>query len=116
MSVVKYILSEELHRLEQLSQQYADKIKRLQKGSISVKGNNGNKYAYLAFRDGDKVRFKYIGRESSQAAKKMMSDRQQRLAYIIKLKEVNNNIKEIKCAIRAIENSKKNSVYIKKIS
>ena len=107
MSIVKYILGEELHRLEQLSQQYAGKIKKLPKklpkGSISVKGYNGNKYAYLAFRDGNKVKFRYIGRESSQAVKKMITDRQQRLSYIIKQKEVNKDIREIKRAIKSVE-------------
>jgi hypothetical protein len=102
MSIVKYILSEELHRLEQLSHQYADKIKRMPKGSISVKGYNGNKYAYLAFRDGKKVKFKYLGRESSDAARKMIADRQQRLAYIMKQKDVNNDINEIKRALNAV--------------
>ena len=103
MSIVKYILGEELHRLEQLSQQYAGKIKKLPKGSISVKGYNGNKYAYLAFRDGNKVKFRYIGRVSSQAVKKMITDRQQRLSYIIKQKEVNKDIREIKRAIKSVE-------------
>ena len=101
MSIVKYILSEELQRLEHLARQYDDQIKRLAKGSISVKVYNGNKYAYLAFREGEQVKFRYLGKESSQAAKKMVAERQQRLAYIRKQREVNNDIKEIKRALHA---------------
>jgi len=35
-------------------------MKELPKGSLWFKERNGRKYAYLAFRAGEKVKFKYI--------------------------------------------------------
>ena len=61
MSVLRQVLKEEVKRLKSLSKVYAGDIKKLPRGSISVKSIKNGEYAYRAFRDGEKVRFEYLG-------------------------------------------------------
>lgn len=99
MSVIKHVLNEELDRLEQLSLKYEDEIRKLPNGSLAKKMRNGKAYIYLAYRDKDRVKFNYIGKESSEAVQKALVQREQRQEYINNLRQVKNDIKEIKRAL-----------------
>lgn len=99
MSVIKHILSEELERLQKLKQKYIKEIEELPKGSISKKKRNDNVYLYWAFRDKEKIKFKYIGKESSKEAVLAFEQREKRNKYLDLLKKIQNDIKEIKRSV-----------------
>lgn len=99
MSIIKHVLDEELSRLLELVLNYENKLKSLPKGSISKKARNKKIYLYRAYRESDRVRFLYIGRNDSDEAKKALSDRQEWLKYSALLKKVKSEIKEIKRAL-----------------
>ncbi len=96
MSVVQHILNEELERLEGLARKYQRDINNLPKGSLSKKRRNGKTYIYRAYRENDKVKFDYIGRESSEAVREAVQQREQRQKYIGDLRRIKKDIKEIK--------------------
>ena len=99
MSIIKHILGEELERLEKLLEKYRQEIDRLPKGSLAKKQRYGNNYIYLAYRDGKKVIFKYIGKESSDAVKDIKVLRKKRLKYLDLQRKIKEDISEIKRAI-----------------
>jgi hypothetical protein len=103
MSVIQDILKEELERLENLLQKYENEIKNLPKGSLSKKMRNDKAYLYLAYRENNKVRFKYLGKESSEAAQKAIEQRRQRLKYMSLLKKLKDDIKDIKRALNGLK-------------
>lgn len=99
MSIIKGVLEEELQRLKQLTEEYEKQLSAIQKGSISRKKRNNNVYLYWAFRENDKIKFKYIGTEDSEAGKNALEDRNKRIKYQTLLKKVKSDIKEIKRAL-----------------
>ena len=99
MSIIKHILGEELERLEKLSAKYKQEIDQLPKGAISKKQRNGINYFYLAYRYGAGVKFKYIGKESSDKVKEMIVLRRKRLKYLNLQKKLKLEIKDIKRAL-----------------
>ena len=98
MSIIQHILKEELERLENLLLKYEDDLKKLPKGSISKKLRNGLLYFYRAQRVREKVKFEYLGKESSAVVKEAIGQNQKRLNFLQKLRQVNKDIKEIKRA------------------
>jgi hypothetical protein len=96
MNVIRHILHEELDRLQSLAQDYKRKIEELPKGSLSRKFRNGRAYIYLAYREKGKVLFKYIGKESSEAAKNAKLNHDKRLGYIKNLRQIEKDIKELR--------------------
>ena len=94
-SELRGILEEECNRLQELAEVYKDKISNLPKGHISIKRINNNEYAYLSFREKDKIRSTYIGKPSSEKADKMKERIEKRKEYRSKLKVVKNKIKQL---------------------
>jgi len=99
MSIIQHVLNEELERLEKLSLKYKSDLNKLPKGSISKKLRNGQPYVYRAYRVKDKVKFEYLGKESSPVAQEAKQQSVQRLSYQSKLRQVNSDIKEIRRAV-----------------
>lgn len=95
MGIVKYILEEEADRLEKLSENYKQKLSELPRGSISKKLRGGKTYLYFAFREGKKVKFKYIGPDGSPKAINALELFEQQKKYKRMLKQVGNDLKEI---------------------
>jgi hypothetical protein len=95
MSYLKGVLQEEFSRLKALAKKYQSEISLLPHGSVSIKKRNKKDYLYLASRQKDKVKFKYIGPISSDGSKKMIKKIESRKQYEDKLKEVNADIREI---------------------
>ena len=100
MSVMMGILEEELNRLEELLAFYKQKIEEASKGSISVKERGGKRYLYLARREGKKVVFDYVGRDLPEVRDKLEERIRLRRDYQVKLRQVKENIKEVKGALR----------------
>jgi hypothetical protein len=90
--VVKSILSEELGRLQALEKKYRDHISQCPKGSISYKRRSSGVYVYLAFRQGDRVVFKYVGPEKSEQVIKLKENVHLRQAHQKKLQSVVKDI------------------------
>ena len=95
MSYIKNILHEEHRRLQALCRKYMNKIDLLPKGTISIKKRKEREYLYLANRQGEKVRFTYIGSVTSEKARKLIEEINDRKNYQFKLNQVKKNIKEI---------------------
>jgi len=95
MSYIKQVMQEEYQRLQALYQKYMDKVDSFPKGTISIKKRNKAEYLYLASRQGDKVKFSYIGSVGSDKARDIMDQVNDRKKYEQKLKKVKDDLKEI---------------------
>ena len=65
-SSLEEILKEELGRLGEVIGSYRREVQNLPKGSVQRKKIRGHVYPYLAVRDGDKVRYRYLGQLSRE--------------------------------------------------
>lgn len=95
MSYIRSILHEEYQRLRALSDKYRTEIGYLPRGSISVKTRRERKYLYLAFRQKEKVRFRYIGSADSENAQEIMRKVGLRKQYEEKLRKVKKDLAEL---------------------
>lgn len=95
MSIVKDILKEEMERLILLKKQMEKQISSLPNGSLSKKKRAHQYYYYLAYRKGNKVIFKYIGKENSSQVNSIKKDIKKRRKIQKKLKDINIDLKDI---------------------
>lgn len=100
LSIIKGILEEELERLEELSVFYKGKLAEYPRGSISIKERQGKHYIYLAHREDKKIIFTYIGKDVPDVRDALNERIKQRKEYQLKLRQVDENIREIKRALR----------------
>lgn|SRR5215216_7721414 len=100
MSVLKSVLKEELQRLKSLSKVYKVEIKKLPKGSISIKKIRNGQYAYLAFRKGKKVCWNYLGSASSEGVQKVQSQIQERRKIESLMSQASKNLHEVQGMMR----------------
>ena len=64
-TVIYGMLKEEKQRNLELQEAYAKEIKLLPKGSLVAKRRNGRTYYYLRYREKDKVKTDYVGKDDS---------------------------------------------------
>ena len=95
MSIVKDILRDERNRLILLKDQIEEKILSLPKGSLSRKKRSNRFYYYLAYRKGDKVIFKYVGKDSSPEIASLDKDIKKRRKLEKRLREIKADLKDI---------------------
>jgi hypothetical protein len=100
MSVIRGILEEELSRLEELEIFYKEKIAEAARGSLSAKERGGKRYLYLARREGNKVLFEYVGKDVPEVRDALNARIRQRKEYQEKLRQVMENLKEVRKALR----------------
>lgn len=67
-TVIYNTLKEEKQRNLEMQKTYTQEIESLPKGSIMTKTVSGKKYYYLRYRQGDKVKNDYIGKDESAVA------------------------------------------------
>ena len=86
MSTVIYgILKEEKQRNLELQEAYAKEIKLLPKGSLVTKRRNNRKYYYLLYREKDKVKTDYIGKNDSAIEDiRRSTDKRKQLEIVLK--------------------------------
>jgi hypothetical protein len=96
MSIVKDILRDERERLVLLKDQIEVEILSLPKGSLSIKKRSNQFYCYLVFREGNKVIFKYVGKESAPEVKSLEEDIKKRRKLEKRLREIKASLKDIK--------------------
>jgi hypothetical protein len=100
MSVLKDVLKEELHRLKSLSNIYKREIKKLPKGSISIKHIRNGDYAYLVIRNGDKVSFNYLGLASSKDVAMLKEKIEERRKIKSLMSQTSRNLHEVQSMLR----------------
>ena len=100
MAIVFDILEEERQRLFALSKQYSEKLSQLPKGTLSKKRRYNRDYYYLVRREGSKVRFYYVGPESSDKVKSIGADIEKRREVVAKLKKVQADLQEVERGLR----------------
>jgi len=64
---IRLILEDAKERLQQSLNQFHNILDKLPRGSIQYKKIRNGDFAYLAFRKGEKVKFKYIGKKESSS-------------------------------------------------
>jgi len=95
MSTVIYgMLKEEKQRNLELQAAYTKEIKLLPKGSLVAKRRNDRTYYYLRYREKDKVKTDYIGKENN-AAEDIMRDIAKRKQLEIVVKRLKTEYKQI---------------------
>jgi hypothetical protein len=99
-SVLRGILKEEEKRLRELLRMYAQEIRKLPRGSVSLKRIRHGEYAYLAYRKGGRVRFDYLGSAKSEdvAALKAKVDERRRLEGL--MRRAKRNLLEVERMLR----------------
>jgi len=95
MSVFQDLLKEEIKRLSELKEKYEKEIENFPKGSLSNKIRNGKSYLYLAYRENNKVKFEYIGKEDSEKVQIIRELVAKRQDISNKLRQVNKELKEL---------------------
>lgn len=104
MGVIKSILREELENAIEMKKKYEEKLKEHPGGSFVEKDRGGNKYYYLAYRDGDKVKFIYKGKEiSREDRKKLKKDKRLRKKYKEQIKKLKKRIKYLRKVLNGKE-------------
>lgn len=66
MTVLESVLKEELERVKSHISSYEDILSNMPKGYISIVEISGMHFAYLKWREGNKIKSKYIGLEGSK--------------------------------------------------
>ena len=100
MGVIKNILEEERERLSRLCEKYSKEIRKIPKGSISKKARGRKRYAYLAYRESHKVKFRYVGEESSEEASRLERQIEERRRYERSLRQARRDLREVERTIR----------------
>jgi hypothetical protein len=93
--IIKDVNREEYERQLKLLESYRAMISQLPKGCINKKKRGNGIYIYLNYREGSKVKSRYIGKSGSDAAEKIVVQIEKRRDIENKLKEVKNNICEL---------------------
>ena len=100
-SELSAILEEESERLNALCVLYRKKLENLPKGYVSIKKINGHEYAYLAFREKNRIRSKYIGKPSSPEADEIKKQIEKRKEVESKIRVVKERQEELQRILRS---------------
>ena len=73
MAVFYSVLREELQRLKTLRARYASQLAEIPAGSLVIKLKGGHRYAYRAYRKGNRVFTDYVGPEASPRARQAVA-------------------------------------------
>ena len=99
---IKELLKEELANSLRMERDYIRAIARLPRGCLVRKIIGKRAYYYLAFRDGARVRFEYMGRKmSAQEIARYAKAKQRRAQYRKLLSEVRRQIRFLRRTLRA---------------
>ena len=82
MSVLEEVLEEELERSIRVGNAIRRELDNLPKGSVRVRKIGGHNYYYLNYREGNKVRSKYIPAKDVELIQKQVARRKELLAAL----------------------------------
>jgi hypothetical protein len=100
MGSVFHVIEEEFERLNEAKKAYQAAIERERQGAPQIKRVGRKDYLYLARRNGEKVRFQYVGHVDDKNALKVMDSVKKRREYEELLKGIKNDLKEVRKALR----------------
>lgn len=100
MKVLKGILKEEEQRLKEAQGSYEREIGKLPKGSVQLKKIKERDYAYRAYRKGERVVYEYVGDLKPEGLKELEKKIELRRLYEQKLREVRQNLREVRRMVR----------------
>ncbi len=92
-SVVKGVLREELDRSLSLKEKYEKKMDEYPRGYLLERKMGGKVYHYLSYREGDRIRQKYLGALLPEEMRKYKDRIKDKRAIRQQLAEVKANIK-----------------------
>jgi hypothetical protein len=98
--VIKSVLQEELVNSRRMRRRYAQALRRLGKGSLVRKRIGGHPYYYLAVREGQRVRFRYLGKLSVQELQARQAQHRQRGQYRRLFRKVKEQIRFLERSLR----------------
>ena len=92
-SVIKGVLREELDRSLSLKEKYEKKLDDYPQGYLLERKMGGKVYHYLSYREGERIRQKYLGPLSPEEVKKYKDRIKDKKALKQQLAEVKSNVK-----------------------
>lgn len=98
--IVKGILKEELQRVKALKKQYEGKIAQCPPGYLLERKKQGQKYYYLSYREGERIRQEYLGKLSDKELKDYQNKMKLKKLLRQQLKEVKDNIRYLEKIIK----------------
>jgi len=98
--VIKGVLAEELKNSLRMKRGYEDALKKLPRGSLSLKTIKGHQYYYLVSREDGKLRYEYKGQVSALEIKKYNEAKKYRAKYRNLLSQLKKQIKFLKGSLR----------------
>ena len=96
----KDILGDEKERLIELKNKISQDKSKLPRGSLVKKKRGNNYYFYRVYRQGKKVKFKYVGKVGSSAAKILSDKINRRKKLEERLQIINKELKDIKRSLK----------------
>ena len=103
MKVIKSVLEEELQNSLRMKKEYEKALKKLPRGSLSIKIIKGGPYYYLSERKEGRVVSKYLGKISEKEKKKYAEIKRLRKEYRHNLSVVKKQISFLRSALRGKE-------------
>lgn len=106
MSVIFGVLEEEKERLGGAIQLYAEKVAKLPRGAVRVKKRGKREYAYLAYRDGGKVRFEYVAPVPSRKYQDVALKVKERNLLLKSIRRMRKDLRIIERTLRNVHREK----------
>ncbi len=99
-TVIHGVLTEELERNDRMRSRYIEEIESLPKGSIVIRKIGKQEYYYLTYRENRKVVSKYLGKKEEVDIEQLKKDISKRKHFQEVIKDLKQEEKEIKKALR----------------
>lgn len=103
MQVIKGVLEEELENSLRMKAEYEKALGALPKGALVEKEIHGHIYYYLMRREGNKIKFDYLGKLSQEGIDKYEKIKLARDRYRKLISQLNKQIKFLRRALRGKE-------------
>ena len=97
---IKDVLKEELANSLQMADDYSRELAALPLGSLVRKNIKGRHFYYLVYRQGPKVRTRYMGRLSRAEVKQQKEKSEKRRRLKARLSQVKKQIKYLRSVLR----------------
>lgn len=107
MEAIIGVLREELNNSKRLFKNYGLELKKLPKGSLVKKKIHHQDFYYLAYRDGPKVHFEYLGKLANDKIEEFKKNKKKKDQYKKLMKDAKNQIHFIE---RALSGKRKSTI------
>ena len=94
--IVKSVLEEELLRLQHFLRSLVSKLKEYPQGYLLKRRIRGKIYYYLSYREGDKIRQKYLGALRENESEKIREQIKKRIVLKDQLMDAKKNVVYLK--------------------